>query len=187
MRIVVTAFEPFDGRQVNRSWLAVERVAARPGLERVRLPVVFAELALRVPELVRRADTVLLVGEASRPALSIERRARNTIDDPRPDNAGAKPRGEVVPGGPAELPATWDAARVLAAARGAGVPAELSDDAGAYCCNAALYHALAGAPAALPVGFLHVPNARWPRGPRVARVARAIEAILDAMTAAGIP
>ena len=183
MRIVVAAFEPFDGRRVNRSWLAVERVAARPDLERVRLPVVFAELAVRVPELARRADALLLVGEARRPALSIERRAKNVVGDARADNAGARPSGPIEPDGPAELTATWDAARVLAAARAAGARADVSDDAGAFCCNAALYHALRAAPASTPVGFLHVPHARWPRGPRVARVARAIEAILAALVA----
>lgn len=174
--IVVTGFEPFDGRPVNRSWLAALRV--RRDVERVQLPVAFAAIAELVPQLAARADALLLVGEAKRPALSIERIAHNATEG-RADNTGASPNGPLVAGGASELAATWDAARALAAAR-AHAPAQLSDDAGAFCCNAALYHALRAAPGKR-IGFLHVPVARWPFGPRLARVAAAIDAIVDTM------
>lgn len=175
-KVIVTGFEPFDGRAVNRSWLAVQRATAV--VERVQLPVVFAQLAELVPALARRAEALLLVGEARRPALSIERIAHNRCDG-RPDNAGVRCKGPVVAGGAAELGATWDVERAFAAAR-AYAPTAISDDAGAYCCNAALYHALTAAPGT-PIGFLHVPIAGWPRGPRLARVARAIDAIVATM------
>jgi len=174
--IVITGFEPFDGRPVNRSWLAALRV--RRDVERVQLPVAFAALAELVPQLAARADALLMVGEAKRRALSIERVARNKTLG-RADNTGATPDGPRVADGPAELAATWDAARALAAAR-AHAPADFSDDAGEYCCNAALYHALRAAPGKR-IGFLHVPVARWPFGPRLERVARAIDAIIETM------
>jgi pyroglutamyl-peptidase len=177
--IIVAAFEPFGGRRVNRSWLAVERV--RAPVTRVQLPVAFARLARIVPELAARASALLLVGEANRRALSIERVAKNRADARLADNDGAEPHAPL-DDGPDTLAATWDPARALAAARGAGVPAELSDDAGAFCCNAALYRALRAAPATTRVGFLHVPSARWPLGPRADRVARAIEAIVETMS-----
>jgi pyroglutamyl-peptidase len=174
--IIVTGFEPFEGRPVNRSWLAALRV--RRDVERVQLPVAFAAIAELVPQLAARADALLLVGEAKRRALSIERVAHNTTEG-RADNSGASPSGPLVADGPAELAATWDTQRALAAAR-AHAPAEFSDDAGAYCCNAALYHALRAAPDKR-IGFLHVPVARWPFGPRLERVARAIDAIIETM------
>ncbi len=178
--VIVAAFEPFEGRRENRSWEAVARV--RGELERVRLPVEFARLPELVAPLAARASVLLLVGEASRRALSIERRAQNLIACRIADNAGARPDGPIDPAGPPELASTWDAQRVLAAARSCA-PAELSDDAGGFCCNAALYHALRAAPPAARIGFLHVPISPWPRGPRLARIARAIEAILGTMRA----
>jgi pyroglutamyl-peptidase len=176
--LIVTGFEPFGGRTVNRSWQAVERV---PGVERVRLPVEYARLAELLPALVARAPrAVLLVGEASRRVLTLERVARNAADPTRADNAGRRIESALDPGGPAQLAATWDVERALAAAR-ALVPAELSDDAGGYCCNAALYHALRAATPATRIGFVHVPAARWPFAPRLARIARALAAIAETM------
>jgi pyroglutamyl-peptidase len=174
--LIVTGFEPFEGRRRNRSWQAVERMTLTA--ERVCLPVEYARLAEMVPALAARADTaLLLVGEASRRAISIERVAKSACDPARADNAGAY--GAAL-AGPAELHATWDADRALAAAR-AFAPAELSDDAGGFCCNAALYHALRAAPPGLRVGFVHVPRARWPFGPRLASLARALSAIAEAL------
>ncbi|MGE5184976.1 MAG: pyroglutamyl-peptidase I [Acidobacteriota bacterium] len=175
--VIVAAFEPFEGRRKNRSWEAVSLVRAE--IERVRLPVEFARLPELVAPLAARASVLLLVGEARRRALSIERRAQNLIACRIADNAGARPDGPIDAAGPGELAATWDAERVLAAARAAGAPAELSDDAGGFCCNAALYHALAAAPPTARVGFLHVPIAPQPP---LEVIARAIEAILGTMS-----
>lgn len=175
-RVIVAAFEPFEGRAINRSWEAVR--LARGDFERVQLPVVFARLPERITELARRADALLLVGEAKRDALSIERRAQNRIACRIADNAGDKPDGPIDPAGPAELAASWPLDRVLAAARADGAPAEFSDDAGGFCCNAALYHALRAAPPAARVGFLHVPiDDAIP----LDALARAIEAIVATM------
>jgi len=172
--VIVTGFEPFEGRAHNRSWQAVERMAAQLAIERVCLPVDYARLAELVPALAARArDALLLVGETSRPTICIERIANNACDPARRDNAGAL--GTPFDG-PPELRATWDADRALAAARTVAA-AELSDHAGAYCCNAALYHALRAAPPGLRVGFVHVPRTGEP-----AQLADALAAIARSLT-----
>jgi pyroglutamyl-peptidase len=184
-RMVLAAFEPFGGRGVNRSWQAVERVAA--DVRRVRLPVAFGALRERVPELVRGARGVLIVGEADRPVVSVERLAHNQVDARLPDNAGAQPRGEAIDaGGPATRAATWDADAAIAALRDARVPAARSDDPGRFACNFSLYLALAAAPPGVPVGFLHVPTARWPVGPSLGRLAAGIARVLLTFPAARV-
>jgi pyrrolidone-carboxylate peptidase len=74
------------------------------------------------------------------------------------------------------LVATWDIDRALAAARTA-VDATISDDAGGYCCNAALYCALR-AGAGIPIGFVHVPVGD---DPPLDQLVAAIEAIAASM------
>jgi pyroglutamyl-peptidase len=176
--VIVTGFEPFGGRAANRSWQAALRV---PGVERVQLPVEYARIAELVPALVARAPRgVLLVGEASRRVITLERVAKNAADPARTDNAGAHGAGVLVANAPDTLAATWDVERALAAAREVA-PAELSDDAGGYCCNAALYHALRAAAPGAKIGFVHVPASGWPFAPRLARVARALAAIAATM------
>ena len=172
--MIVTGFEPFEGHAQNRSWAAVERMAI--AAERVCLPVDYARLAELVPALAARAHgALLLVGETSRETLCIERVAKNACDPARRDNARAL-GGTLA--GPTELRATWDADRALAAARPV-TPAELSDDAGSFCCNAALFHALRAAPPTRRVGFVHVPRV----GPPVDDLARALDAIAESLRA----
>jgi pyroglutamyl-peptidase len=87
--------------------------------------------------------------------------AINRRDFRVPDNAGRRPRRETIVRGAGEfLPATWPAARVLAALRRAGVPARESLDAGRHCCNHILFEALwLARTEGLPTrcGFLHLP------------------------------
>jgi pyroglutamyl-peptidase len=183
MTIIITGFQPFGGRSVNRSWQVVERVALGDGAQRVQLPVAFARLARAVPELAGRADVLLLVGESGQATtLRIETRARNAVTAELADNDGARPLGALDIGAPDELATTWDVERALAAARAVGVAAEPSNDAGGYCCNAALFHALRAARPRAIVGFVHVPVVEAPPAPSTDDIARAIEAIVATMT-----
>jgi pyroglutamyl-peptidase len=86
----------------------------------------------------------------------------NVLDFRVPDNRGRKYRDRPIRrGGPAAYLSTLPVRPILAALRRAGVPAELSDTAGTYLCNFAMYtlldgFALAGNPG--PAGFIHVPQ-----------------------------
>ena len=63
------------------------------------------------------------------------------------------------PSGPGSLPATAPCQSMLTALSAQALPARLSQDAGDYLCNFTLYRVLRAAPS-IPVGFLHVPQAR---------------------------
>jgi pyroglutamyl-peptidase len=81
----------------------------------------------------------------------------NLFDFPLPDNDGAQPVDvPIEPDGPAAYFATLPVRRIAEARQAAGIPGSVSESAGLYLCNAALYSALhAGGP---PAGFLHLPS-----------------------------
>lgn len=187
MPVLVGAFEPFGSRAVNRSWEALEQIPADLGLWRARMPVDFAALYQIVPALVaRRPVGLLLCGESGRDHhVRLERIGRNIVHAKIPDNKGREPRFDVVvPGGPLSYDTTWDLDSALAAVRRLRVPVEVSEDAGTYACNAALYLALHEAhllDTKPKIGFLHVPARGWPLGPRTATLSRVLEAVLLTM------
>ena len=194
-RVLLTAFEPFGGRRTNRSQtLLAHLTRALEQEDEVRLatrvlPVDFA----RLPGAVGRAlaafrggpDALLLLGESgAAESLRLERRAVNRIDARLPDNAGLQPFGEAVTTpGPRALRTTAKLPGALAAARRHAPGAVISDDAGAFACNASYYLALhrlhAQGRAAVPVLFVHVPVSA--RALALRPAARALRAILEAM------
>lgn len=138
------------------------RHLARLGIElhTRALAVRYRDLAacLRTAAAESAPDVIILLGVAARRRrVSVETRALNFAHPLRPDAARLCPPRVLRQGGPAVLKATWPAPRIRAAIAAAGVPVHLSRDAGAYVCNAALYHAL-DAGLAPCVGFLHVPK-----------------------------
>lgn len=167
--VLLTGFEPFAGADSNSSWDAVATVAKRwsPPVVLVAacIPVDF-ETSLDDLIATHSPDVVIAVGLANgRRAITPERVAINLKDARIPDNSGAQPLDEpVVPDGPAAyftgLPVKAMVARMLAA----GVPAELSQTAGTFVCNALMYrlmHSVArGGESAgrdIRAGFIHVP------------------------------
>lgn len=170
MKVLLTAFEPFDGRAKNASAEALTALIrereALPGLvlEARLLPVQTeraAEELCRVLEAVRPTALVSL-GEARRDAICLEQQAINQRHFTRPDNAGNLIEDQPVnPDGPPVYPATLPLERMLSAIQAVGVPVRLSDDAGRYLCNEVFYTARHyaeqhGAPE--QVGFIHVPH-----------------------------
>ncbi len=166
MRILVTGFEPFGGRNRNPSReaaLALDgltlggvRIAARV------LPVdtrgAPRQLDAAIADL--RPDAVVCLGEAARRTkISIERVAVNLLDFPIPDNTGQQPVDqEVVVGGPVAYFATLPVRR-LRDALADETPVELSMSAGTYLCNQVMYHALhTQAKTGVPAGFVHLPR-----------------------------
>jgi pyroglutamyl-peptidase len=189
VRLTVSAFEPFGGRKLNRSWELASRLLTSPPegltLDRVQLPVSFASLPAAVDALVgwavkTGARGLVMLGESSHATgLEIERVALNLIDANLDDNAGERPRDRAVrEGAVAAIFSTAPVRALLEAARAAGAPAELSLSAGAFACNAAYFMALASAPKELPVVFVHVPDDPAAADPAVLTAGLAAIAVL---------
>lgn len=197
MTVLLTGFEPFAGHPVNASWLAVQAVARAwrgSDLLTAELPVSFGRAPLVLWDRLQavRPDVVVCVGEAAgRSHVGIERVAVNIADAELADNDGAWPvDAPVVLGGPVGYLTGLPLRACLAAAKGTGVPTEISDTAGTYVCNATFYalmDALTGMPG-VRGGFVHLPRTPDQAGGGPAMTsADAARALAAVVAAAGRP
>ncbi|NJE02057.1 pyroglutamyl-peptidase I [Thermococcus sp. JdF3] len=167
MKVLITGFEPFGGEEINPSWKAVERLPESIGGARLikhRLPVTFRGVREILPRLIveERPDVVIMTGQAGgRPNVTVERVAINVMDSKMPDNEGFAPEDEpVFEGAPAAYFATLPIKAIVAALRRENIPAAVSNTAGTYVCNAAMFtalHTIAVAGMETRAGFIHVP------------------------------
>ncbi len=186
-KLLITGFEPFGGEDRNPSWLAVEQLPEVVGdyqIYKLRLPTVFdrAPRALLEAAAAVQPDRIISVGVAGgRDAVTPERIAVNIRDARIPDNDGQQPRGEfVADDGPAAYFSTLPVADMAQAIRDQGIPATVSNSAGAYVCNDVMYSVLrhyAGTP--VQAGFIHVPQL-----PEQGSPSMTLEQIVQALIAA---
>lgn len=171
-RLLLTAFEPYGPSPENSSKVLLESLRDDPPAALEAWDARFEVLPVDTEAVgglldrhldAHRPDAVVLLGQAPRRNhLELERRARNLRDFRCPDEAGHEVRGApVVPGGPPELASTLpDLDGVVGRLRAAEIPARVSDDAGEFLCNQALYHCLhrsRGRDPAPGVVFVHLP------------------------------
>lgn len=173
---LVTGFGPFPGAPVNPSAALVRAISRmrRPVFADTKIvthifPVSYSAIAAGLPELVskHKPDIVLMFGLSSgAKTLRVESQGINANSMLHPDVSGrASAKKPLASNAPASLKAAAPLAALIAAARSAGVNANVSHNAGRYICNAALYTCLdlrreAGRPSL--VAFIHIP---WPRRP----------------------
>jgi pyroglutamyl-peptidase len=165
--VLLTGFGPFANVERNPSELIVAelggtRIGGHEVVGRI-LPVSAETTPAAVRSALEETEpafAVLLGVAPGRAALAAERVAINMFDFPDPDNDGALPVDVPIElDGPAAYFATLPLRAIVDAWLRAGIPGYLSDTAGTYLCNAALYTALhATAEEALPVGLLHLPS-----------------------------
>ncbi len=169
-KVLVTGFGPFPGAPENPTDPLVRALGAEPpeqrGVGTLRAVILPVDYRKSWPVLRRIcgsfAPDVIVHFGLSRMAedLVVERRGCRRIRGDRPDAAGfAPPSGFARRTGPESLPASLPAEPLVAALRDAGFPADISDEAGGYVCDATFYrslHAAGAAPDRL-VGFIHIP------------------------------
>lgn len=136
-RILLTGFTPFDGRDVNGSWVAAQ---SYPALGHLEIPVIWGKplpcLSDKVSEL--KPDTIISMGEGKPGGFTVECLARNTRKQ-RPDNLNQEPAGKIMPDGPEVRHASINAAELLTALQAQDIPIHRSEDAGQYLCEETLY------------------------------------------------
>ena len=173
MRILVTAFEPFNGRDINPSQRILEKIEAPEGVTLIKelLPVEFKATTKILKELLKQhqPDVVISLGQAgNRPEISVERVAIN-LDNCRSsngqktiaDNAGNILVDEpIVADGPQAYFSNLPVWEMVAAMQEVGVEAAVSYTAGTYVCNHVMYtvlHEVATNYPDMTAGFIHVP------------------------------
>ena len=157
-KILITAFEPFGGKDRNASAEVLGMLPAEIAgysVQKKLLPVIFGKAAEQI--LRETADAVFMLGEAGgRQAVTPEIRAVNRRDARIPDNEDNRPAGEpIVPGGPEVCYTHVPVRRISARLREEGFPAEVSEDAGTFVCNDTFYTAVLRLQ--VPAVFIHCP------------------------------
>jgi pyroglutamyl-peptidase len=143
MKILVTAFEPFNKEKVNSSEEVLKQVKENENITKMVLPVVFGKCFSKVYEKMDkdRFDYIIMLGESGgRTSISIERIAVNLQDARIPDNTGNKPHEEkIFPDG---ATAYFTNVNIKAAEKElnkAEIPVQISNSAGLYVCNNLFY------------------------------------------------
>lgn len=166
--VLITGFEPFGGDTINPSWeiaQSLDRFDVAGGRIHIeQLPVDAGRLPERLTSLIDqiKPNVLIMLGLASgRSAVNLERVAINILDFAIPDNSGQVLQDRpILPGGPAAYLSTLPIRVISRSMTQNGFPAVISNTAGTYLCNQAMYialHELAGRPWRSVAGFIHVP------------------------------
>ena len=166
MKLLLTAFTPFDGEEINPALEAVKLVKDKiENIEIVKLevPTVFGKSIQLVFDAIdkEKPDFVLSIGQAGGRAEICPERVAINLDDARiPDNEGNQPIDEpIFPDGENAYFSTLPVKAMVEAIRKEGLPSSLSNSAGTYLCNHLMYGVLyyLDKRPVIKAGFIHVP------------------------------
>lgn len=168
--ILVTGFTPFPGAPENPTAFLVEairsgRIKVPDGviLDARLLPTEFtASWSVFQAALAEvRPDVILEFGLSARATgFTLECVARNEMASSLPDNAGFRPEDEAIErGAPLVLPTGLPVEDLYHTLKAMSLPAEYSENAGAYVCNHLFYRTMSLPHTTRPrcAGFIHIP------------------------------
>ncbi|WP_294583142.1 pyroglutamyl-peptidase I [uncultured Staphylococcus sp.] len=167
MNILVAAFDPFGGEDINPALEAVKSLDDTIGdhqIAKLEIPTVFHKSKQVIEQELEQQnyDAVLVIGQAGgRFELTPERIGINVDDARIPDNEKNQPIDQSIQ---AEDEAAYfsnmPVKRMVESIKAAGVPARLSNTAGTFVCNHILYqlgYLQATRFSNIRFGFIHVP------------------------------
>ncbi|MEO0335935.1 MAG: hypothetical protein AAF202_06065, partial [Pseudomonadota bacterium] len=98
MKILLTGFEPFDGRVTNSSWQMLSRIATESfAVEKLEIPVSYEGAWASISGRANDFDAIVSVGESGKAkCLEFEWFAANIQDSSLPDNSGEVLRHESI-------------------------------------------------------------------------------------------
>ncbi len=170
--VLLTGFEAFGSTPINPA----ESVATALDGAQVKgasvlahiVPNVFFECIDVVCSAIDtiQPELVIMMGEyGGRAAITVERIAQNFNDSTRyqlVDNRGRSMQGEpTVPNGPNAYYSTLPLRAMVKAMRDSGIPADISDAPGTFCCNHLMYgvlHYIATQSLPIRAGWIHLPQ-----------------------------
>ncbi|QDU09397.1 pyroglutamyl-peptidase I [Gimesia aquarii] len=171
-KVLLTGFEPYGNtptnpaesvaRALDGTLVGDAEIVSRivPNVFFECIDFVCAAIAEVQPEL------VIMLGEyGGRAMITVERLAQNFNDGTRyhlADNAGNVLQGQpTVAEGPAAYYTTLPLRAMVKAMRAAGIPSDISDAAGTFCCNHLMYgvlHHIAQEQLPIRAGWIHLPH-----------------------------
>lgn len=187
MRLLVTGFGPFPGVRHNPSGLIARAIGRSASLKRQGVSVAAHELIVTyaaLPDLKKlisqvKPDAILMFGIAARTKQPrLEKRGENRTRPLSADASGARPSSRKLDEkGPLVLNVRVPLEPLRLAIARQGFKPTLSNNAGAYLCNAVLYTALRERPD-VPSIFVHVPKLSADGVRRMARAGEELGALL---------
>jgi pyroglutamyl-peptidase len=171
-KILLTGFEAYGNTPENPAESVARlldgRRIADSEIASLVVPNNFFECIECVQEAIRTVapDVVVMMGEyGGRATITVERIAQNLNDSTRyqlTDNRGCELQDmETVPEGPVAYRASLPIRAMVKAMRNAGIPADISDAPGTFCCNHLMYgilHYVASNALSIRVGWMHLPH-----------------------------
>lgn len=167
MKILITAFEPFNQEKVNPALEAIRQLdpaMIKADLIKLEVPTAFNQAIGRVEAVIQaeQPDIVVAIGQAGgRYGITPERVAINLDDALIKDNLGQQPIDQPIrKDGPAAYFSTLPIKAIVHQLRAAGIPASVSNSAGTFVCNHLMYGILDILTKSYPEargGFIHVP------------------------------
>ncbi|MFA9555895.1 pyroglutamyl-peptidase I [Evansella sp. AB-rgal1] len=171
-KIIVSGFEPFGGLTTNPTMEIIARINGwkvdNAEIHTIILPVVYNDCATRLIKYIDelKPNIVISLGVAlGRSVITPERIGVNIQDTVGEgyagDNEGDKPQDRlIVENGPDGIFSTLPNRRIIDKLQEKGIPASISNTAGAYICNNTLYsvlHYIKENNLSISAGFIHVP------------------------------
>ncbi len=168
VKTLITGFEPFDGAEINPSWMAAKALPERMpdfNIIAVLLPVEFNKsfeiLEKAIAE--HEPDLVICTGLASnRSEICVERVAINIDDANIPDNSGNQPADQIIDYAAANAYfSNLPLKEIIRKVGEAGIKARISDSAGTFVCNHLMFRLMNLIYCSRPSlmgGFIHVPS-----------------------------
>ena len=167
MKILISAFEPFGGDEINPSQTTLQLLPDQIGsaqISKLVLPVVFYEATEKLCQAIEniKPDAVVSLGLAGgRQGISVEKIAINLIDARIADNAGNQPRDlPIIDEGPAAYFSSLPVREIVENLQKVDLPAHISYSAGTFVCNQVMYGLLDYLHEHHPStigGFIHLP------------------------------
>jgi pyroglutamyl-peptidase len=150
MRVLISGFAPFGGREINPTELLINAFNSGEipypegfNVRTVVLPVTFEDSFLVLQNRINEfnPDVVIALGQAAgRKGIELESIALNKIDADIMDNAGQRPQGQLInDNGPEKYGSTLPLQGMESALKNAGLPVAISNSAGTFVCNYLFY------------------------------------------------
>lgn len=163
--VLLTGFEPFGRSTVNSSQEIVRRLHGTQIVGKLvvghTLPVSLRDIGAAIDHLLHTTNpkAIISLGQAGGAStILLERFAVNLADFSVPDNDGSTVTDvSLEDSAPTAIASRLPLRAIEAALLDAGFPARLSNSAGTYLCNAAMYLFLIRTAQDIPCGFIHVP------------------------------
>lgn len=170
MRVLISGFEAFGGKDVNPTALLVDALKNRNieipvelKVDQVLLPVTFEDSFRVLQDKINvfNPDIVICFGLATkRETIELENLAVNKIHADIQDNAGKAPQNEMInASGPETFLATLPIQGIAGALQKEGFEVKVSNDAGNFVCNYLFYRLMeTNQDTERLCGFIHVPD-----------------------------